>query len=376
MPGYFFRQEINGRSNRVKKMKFVLSLGLAAIVGVIAGCKEKVDTQTDPNGAVALKGAGATFPQPLYEKWIGSYQTAHPNVKISYNGIGSGGGIKQITSKEVDFGASDAPLSQKELDAARANGQDLLQIPMTLGAVVPIYNVAGVDASKPLVFSGPVLADLFSGKIKKWNDSRIAELNAGVNLPDADVKIVHRDDPSGTTYVFTEYLSKVSGDWKAAKASDKWPADSAAGKGNPRVAEIVKSTQNALGYVELNYAMMNKLAYASLKNKAGKVVQPSIASVSAAANLPQVPDDLSKMSLTDSDIADAYPISSTTFLLIPKEIGDGGKAKILLDYVNWSLTEGQKLSQQLFYSPLPEPVVKAAIAKIKTVTSGGKAVMQ
>lgn len=336
---------------------------------ILAGCGRS-DAPSDMAGKqdqetkVRLTGAGATFPQPLYEKWISEYTKAHPEVQISYNGIGSGGGIKQISSKEVDFGASDAPMNDKELQAAQSQGQDLQHLPMTLGAVVAIYNLEGID--QPLRFTGPVLADLFSGKISKWNDPRMKELNPGAadKLPDAEVKIVHRDDPSGTTYVFTEYLSKVSPDWKPAKSSDQWPKSSQAGKGNARVADAVKAGKNTLGYVELNYALANQIDFGDVQNKSGKFIRPGIPSVSVAAQVPQLPEDLSKLSLTDTSAADGYPISATTFLLVPRQIQDSQKAKAIAEFVRWCMNDGQKLAASLYYAPLPENLAKAVEAKL------------
>jgi phosphate transport system substrate-binding protein len=316
---------------------------------------------------VTLTGSGATFPYPFYAKLFSEYNKAHPGIKINYSSVGSGTGIKQISDKSTDFGASDAPMTDAQLKDAK--GGDLLHIPMTLGAVVPIYNVPGVN--KPLVFSGPVLADIFRGKITAWNDPAIAGLNPGVKLPDAGITVVHRSDGSGTTYVFADYLSKVSPDF--AKAPGKgttlnWPVEDKIGaKGNEGVSGVVQKTPGTIGYVELIYAMSNKISFGDLQNKAGKVVHASLEGVTAAAfSMTNPPADL-RMSITDAGGDAAYPISAFTYLLVYKDQTDATKGRALVDFLKWATTDGQKYAPDLHYAPLPENIVKADQAKIDGV---------
>jgi phosphate transport system substrate-binding protein len=334
-------------------------LGLVVSLGAVAW------------GDVSLIGAGATFPKPLYEKWASDYQKAHADVKINYQGIGSGGGIKQITEKTVDFGASDGPMTDGQLKKA----PDILHIPMTMGAVVPVYNLPGID--KPLVFSGPVLAELFLGKITKWNDPKLADLNKGVALPDMPITIVHRSDGSGTSYIWTDYLSAVSPDWKSGpgKATTvNWPVGRGA-KGNDGVAADVKQNPGSLGYVELIYAANNKISFGDVINAAGKPVHASVEAVSAAAaSLKDVPDDL-RVSIVNAPGDEAYPISSFTWILVYKNESDVNKAKALVDFLYWATHDGQAESAPLFYAPLPATFVPMVEAKLKSITAGGKPVL-
>ncbi|HEY0384817.1 MAG TPA: phosphate ABC transporter substrate-binding protein PstS [Pyrinomonadaceae bacterium] len=325
---------------------------------------------TGPNGQVSLQGAGATFPNPLYQKWLSEYGKINQNIRIDYQSIGSGGGIKQIKEQTIDFGATDAPMKDEDLKAAPG---EILHIPTVLGAVVVIYNLQGV--TQPLRFSPDVVADIFLGKIKKWDDERIRQDNAGVNLPAADITVVHRSDGSGTSAVFTDYLSKVSPEWKekiGAGTSPNWPVG-LGGKGNEGVTGQVKQTPNTIGYVELAYAGQNKLPVAMLKNKSGNFVEPSLAAVTAAAAeaVATTPEDL-RVSITDAAGANAYPISSYTYILAYKDQKDAGKGKALVDFLWWGIHDGEKYAKDLQYAPLPDEIVKRAEAKINSITSGGK----
>jgi phosphate transport system substrate-binding protein len=321
-------------------------------------------------GQVTLRGAGATYPNPLYQKWISEYGKLHANVRIDYQSIGSGGGQKQIREQTVDFGASDSFMSDQDLKSAPG---ELLHIPMVLGAVVITYNLQGI--SQPLHFSPDVVADIFLGKIKRWDDPRIKADNAGVNLPAADITLVHRSDGSGTTGVWTDYLAKVSAEWKqkvGVGTSVNWPVG-IGGKGNEGVTGQVKQTPNTIGYVELIYALQNNLPVGLIKNKSGNFIPASLDSVSAAATgaLANTPDDL-RVSITDSPGANAYPVSSYTYILAYKDQKDAAKGKALVDYLWWCIHDGEKFSGDLKYAPLPDEIVKRAEAKINSITSGGK----
>ncbi|AJE03839.1 phosphate ABC transporter substrate-binding protein PstS [Geobacter pickeringii] len=312
-----------------------------------------------------INGAGATFPYPLYSKWFSEYAKIDPSVKFNYQSIGSGGGIKQITAQTVDFGASDKFLSDAELAAAPGK---LLHIPTVMGAVVVTYNVPG--APKGLKLKVDDVADIFLGKITKWNDPRIADDNPGVKLPNAPIVVVHRSDGSGTTSIFTDFLSGVSGEWaqKVGKgASVKWPVG-LGGKGNEGVAGQVKTTADSIGYVELAYAFENKLPYATLKNKSGHWVEPSIQSTSAAAAaaVKHMPADY-RLSLVNQPGKDAYPIVGFTWLLVYEHQKDAAKGKKLVEFLNWSLHNGQKMAAPLLYAPLPENVKKMVEKTIKTI---------
>jgi len=320
---------------------------------------------------VSLTGAGATFPNPLYQKWLSEYSKLHPNVKIDYQSIGSGGGIKQIKEQTVDFGASDAPMKDEELKSAPG---EILHIPTVLGAVVITYNLQGI--SKPLQFSPEVIADIYLGKIKKWNDPKIAADNPGVTLPTADITVVHRSEGSGTSAVFTDYLSKVSAEWKekvGAGASPSWPVG-IGGKGNEGVTGQVKQTPNTIGYVELAYAVQNNLPAAHIKNVSGNFIEASIDSVIAAAadSATSTPEDL-RVSITNAPGAKSYPISSYTYLLVYKNQKDAGKGKALVDFVWWGIHDGESFAKELRYAPLPADIVKRAEAKINSVTANGTA---
>ena len=323
------------------------------------------------NGSVSLEGAGATFPNPLYQKWLSEYGKLHPNVKMDYQSIGSGGGIKQIKEQTVDFGASDAPMKDEDLKSAPG---EILHIPTVLGAVVLTYNLQTINQA--LRFSPETISDIFLGKIKKWNDPKIAADNPGVTLPASDITVVHRSDGSGTSAVFTDYLSKVSAEWKekvGAGVSPSWPTG-VGGKGNEGVTGQVKNTPNTLGYVELAYAVQNKLPVAQIKNASGNFITPSIDTVIAAASgsLATTPEDL-RVSITNAAGADAYPISSYTYILVYKAQKDAAKGKVLIDFLWWGIHEGESFAKDMQYAPLPADIVKRTEAKINSVTANGTA---
>jgi len=315
-----------------------------------------------------VNGAGATFPYPIYSKWFDEYARIDANVRFNYQSIGSGGGIRQITERTVDFGASDGPMTDEQLKKAPG---ELFHIPTVMGAVVATYNLPG---SPKLRFTPEVLADIFLGKITKWNDDRIARLNAGVTLPSQPIVIVHRSDGSGTTFIWVDYLSKVSPEWEqkvGRGTSVKWPAG-LGGKGNEGVSGQVKSTPGALGYVELAYAIGNKLPAAAIRNAAGKFVEPSIESTTAAAATARsMPADF-RVSLTNAPGDVAYPVASFTWLLVYKEQPDAVKGKALTNFLWWATHEGQRYASDLLYAPLPAPVVKQIEAKIREITYQGK----
>ncbi len=303
--------------------------------------------------AQKLTGAGATFPYPIYSKWFSEYSAAHPGVEINYQSIGSGGGIKQATSGLVDFGATDGPMNDDQIAQSKVK---LLHLPTVLGAVVPIFNVTGVNDIK---FSPDVLADIFLGKINTWNDARLVKDNPGVNLPNIPIHVVHRADGSGTTYIFSDYLSKVSKDWANGPSKGtalNWPTG-VAGKGNEGVASFVRQLPGAIGYVELIYALQNKISFGQVKNPAGNWVKASIAGVTeAAASVKQIPADY-RVSITNAPGAQAYPISSFTWMLVPVKSADPAKGKVLKDFLNWMLNSGQSEVEALYYAPLPKSVI-------------------
>jgi len=317
------------------------------------------------SAATLINGAGATFPYPLYSKWFSEYAKIDPSVKFNYQSIGSGGGIKQITAQTVDFGASDKFLTDEELKAAPGK---IIHIPTVMGAVVVTYNLPGM--AKGLKLSSEDVADIFLGRITKWNDPKLVRDNPGVKLPDQPIIVVHRSDGSGTTAIFTDYLSGVSAEWKSKAgmgASVKWPVG-LGGKGNEGVAGQVKTTQYTIGYVELAYAFENKLPYATLKNKSGAFVEPSIRSTSAAAAAAakHMPADY-RISLVNQPAKDAYPIVGFTWLLVYEQQKDPIKGKKLVEFLNWSMKKGQKMASALLYAPLPENVEKMVEKTIKTI---------
>jgi phosphate transport system substrate-binding protein len=311
-----------------------------------------------------LNGAGATFPYPMYSKWFSEYHKLHPDIQINYQSIGSGGGIRQVINGTVDFGASDGPMTDEMLKEAKTK---ILHMPTVLGADVPAYNIPGVTAE--LKFTPEALAGIFLGKITKWNDKALTGVNPGVNLPDRDIIVVHRSDGSGTTYIWTDYLSKISPEWQSQVGkgtSVKWPIG-LGGKGNEGVAGSIRQLQGSIGYVELIYAVQNNIPYGSVKNAAGNFVKASLESVTAAAaSSPKMPADF-RVSITNAPGKDAYPISSFTWLLIPAQSKDPAKGKILADFLNWMVTDGQKMTAALSYAPLPEGVVEKEKEAIKQV---------
>jgi phosphate transport system substrate-binding protein len=318
---------------------------------------------------VSLTGAGATFPYPLYSKWFDEYRKVDPNAQINYQSIGSGGGIRQITEGTVDFGASDGPMTDEQIKAFKEKRKcGVLHFPATLGADVPTYNLSGVTTV--LNFTPEALAGIFLGKITKWNDPEIAKANPDVKLPDANIVVVHRSDGSGTTYVWVDYLAKVSPEWKSkvgVATSVNWPVG-LGGKGNEGVTGLVKQTPNSIGYVELVYAVQNKLPAGKVKNSAGKFVAASLESVTAAAAgaATNMPDDF-RVSITNAEGADAYPIASFTWLLIPEEIKDQAKLKVIKAMLTWALDKGQEYAPALHYAPLPKEVVAKELKTIDLV---------
>jgi len=311
-----------------------------------------------------LNGAGATFPYPMYSKWFSEYHKLHPDVEINYQSIGSGGGIRQVIAGTVDFGASDGPMTDEQLKEATTR---ILHVPTVLGAVVPAYNIPGVSAE--LKFTPEALAGIFPGKVTSWNDHALTGPNPGVNLPNQPIIVIHRSDGSGTTYIWTDYLSKVSSEWQSQVGkgtSVKWPVG-LGGKGNEGVAGMVRQMPGAIGYIELIYAVQNNIPYGVVKNAAGNFVKASLESVTAAAaSVQNMPADF-RVSITNAPGKDAYPISSFTWLLIPVRSKDAAKGKILADFLNWMVDDGQKVTAQLTYAPLPQNIAAKVKAEIKQV---------
>src|SRR5215217_3561242 len=350
---------------------------------------------------IIINGAGATFPFPLIDTWRVEYQSVNPSVNINYQSIGSGGGVKQFTEKTVDFGASDAPLSQEEMQALSSSTP--VHIPETIGSVVAAYNIGGID--KGLKLTGPVLADIFLGKITKWDDVRIKELNPGVPLPSADIVVVHRSDGSGTTFIWTSYLSQVSPEWNqtfGAGKSIQWTVGLGA-QGNEGVSSTIKSTPNSIGYVELTYALTTNMDYASLMNRAGNFVDPTLNSTQAAAQaaimnststttnnngtapsatigLPSGDQSWTHVTLLDAPGADSYPIASFSYLLLYKELSTNidsmEKAEALAEFVNWAITDGQQFASPLHYVPLPDSVVQHNQQTLRSLMFNGQPVLQ
>ncbi|HKW49607.1 MAG TPA: phosphate ABC transporter substrate-binding protein PstS [Gemmatimonadaceae bacterium] len=356
-----------------------LPVVLAAAV-LAAGCSSQADnTKKDSAGGVAqaaatsgaaLTGAGATFPNPIYQKWFDTY-ASKTGVKINYQSIGSGGGIRQLSEQTVDFGASDAPMTDEEM--SKAKGGPIQHIPTVLGAVVMTYNLP--EVTQTLKLTGDLIADIFLGKVTKWNDSRIAALNKGVNLPNRDIVVVHRSDGSGTSYIFTDYLSAVSPTWKTSPGKGKdvsWPVGLGA-KGNEGVTGTVKQTPGALGYVELAYARQNKLPTAAIRNASGQFVQPSIEAVTAAATgaVSKLPANTDyRISIVNAPGAQTYPISSFTWILIYKTQPNAEKGKQLLDFLHWALHDGEQLASSLDYAPLPTAVATRLDSTLVTIKVG------
>ncbi|MGA7854391.1 MAG: phosphate ABC transporter substrate-binding protein PstS [Candidatus Acidiferrales bacterium] len=338
----------------MKKIMLVVSLLLGAAALVAA------DT-----GTVLLNAAGATFPYPIYSKWFDVYHTAHPNIQINYQSIGSGGGIRQLQAGTVDFGASDGPMSDEQLAQSKFK---ILHFPTVLGADVPSYNIPGV--STELNFTQKALADIFLGKITKWNDPELTKVNPGVNLPNADIVVVHRSDGSGTTYIWTDFLSKVSEEWKnkvGKGTSVNWPVG-LGGKGNEGVSGLVKQTPDAIGYIELVYAAQNNISFGKVQNAAGKFVKADLAGVTAAAAgaAKDMPADF-RVSITNAPGATSYPVSSFTWLLIPEHISDATKRDAIKGFLKWMLVDGQKYNEGLTYAQLPKAVVAKEMKAISLI---------
>jgi len=324
-------------------------------------------TVTGAYAAQLINGAGATFPYPIYSKWFDEFHKKYPDAAINYQSIGSGGGIRQVLEGTVDFGATDGPMSDEQLATAKI---PILHLPTVLGAVVPTFNLPGIER---LRFTPEALAAIFLGKVTKWDDPAIAEANPGVKLPAQALVPVHRSDGSGTTYIFTDYLSKVSPEWQKTvgrNTSVNWPVG-LGGKGNEGVAGLVKQTPNSIGYVELIYALQNKLPYGDVRNRAGQFVQASLESVTAAAaGAESIPDDF-RVSITDAPAAAAYPIASFTWLLVPTRIADADKGAALKKFLEWMLSEGQALAPPLNYAPLPPTMVTRERQALSKITVGG-----
>ncbi len=354
------------------------ALKLAALMFLAVACAKEganssstASSTSSSSGSVDLTGAGATFPYPIYSKWFSDYAKL-TGVKINYQSIGSGGGIRQVSEQTVDFGASDGPMSDEEL--AKAKGGPILHVPTVLGADVITYNLPGVTAA--LKFTPDLIAGIFMGRVTKWNDSRITSLNPGVSLPNQDILVVHRSDGSGTTYIFTDYLDKVSPAWHASVGKGKevkWPVG-LGGKGNEGVAGQIKQTPGAVGYVELAYAKQNNLPVAAVRNKAGQYVAASVPAVTAAAagvaeSLPANTDY--RISIVNAPGADSYPISSFTWILVYQHQTDAVKGKKLVDFLNWALTEGEKVAPTLDYAPLPTAMAANVRARLTTIDLAG-----
>ncbi len=319
-------------------------------------------------GQTTLNGAGATFPYPIYSKWFSEYHKLHPDVQINYQSIGSGGGIRQVTEATVEFGASDMPMTDAQLKEAETKLKSkVYNLPTVLGAVVPAYNVPGITGE--VKFTPDVLANIFLGRISNWNDAAIAKANPGLKFPNQEIIVVHRSDGSGTTFIWTDYLSKISAEWKSQVGSGtsvKWPKG-LGGKGNEGVAGSIRQLSGSLGYVELIYALQNKITYGSVQNAAGNFLQASLEGVTAAAaSVPKMPADF-RVSITNAPGKDAYPISSFTWLLIPAQSKDPARGKILADFLNWMLTDGQKMTSELSYAPLPENVAAKEKDVVKAI---------
>jgi len=315
-------------------------------------------------GQTKLNGAGATFPYPIYSKWFSEFHSVNPNVQINYQAIGSGGGIRQLQSGTVDFGASDMPLDDAK---AKQIPMPILQLPTVLGSVVPAYNISGVTGE--LKFTPKILAGIYLGQITNWNDKAIAAANPGVSFPDKPIVVLHRSDGSGTTFVWTDFLSKVSPEWKSRVGSNtsvSWPVGMG-GKGNDGVAGMVRQMDGSFGYIELIYALQNKIPFGSVENQAGNFVKASLESTTAAAESAKMaPNDL-RASITNAPGKDAYPIASFTYLLIPREWKDSTKQKALVDFLTWMLESGQGMVTQLDYAPLPDAVKQKVIAMVKEI---------
>jgi phosphate transport system substrate-binding protein len=372
------------KSDNKMKLKIAIILILAGVL--LAGCVSKQPTEVQPTTTVqptkaletvTLNGAGATFPYPLISKWSSQYYEIKPNIQINYQSVGSGAGIKQITARTVDFGASDAPLTEQEY----TNVSGILQIPESIGAVVVAYNLPGIQ--KGMKLSGDVVADIFLGKITKWNDLEIVSLNPGIQFPDKDIIVAHRSDGSGTTFVFTDYLSAISPDWKSKVGKGKsvnWPVG-LGGKGNEGVSGLLNQNPYTIGYIELAYAKIQNIPYAYIKNKAGNFIEPTLETTASAASgavstLPVGDASWSSVSIVDAAGNNSYPIGSFTYLLVYKDQTDQTKGKMLAEFLWWAVHHGQKYSSELLYVPLPEEVISLNEKTIKLMNYNGQPLIQ
>ncbi len=347
----------------------ITSIALGAVLVALGVCafveSPSATPAPTPTPALLINGAGATFPYPIYSKWFDEYHKLHPDMQFNYQSIGSGGGIRQILAGTVDFGASDGPMTDDQLHQAKTK---ILHFPTVLGADVPTYNIPGI--SQELNFTPEALAGIYLGKITKWNDPAIASSNKGVNLPDTDIVVVHRSDGSGTTYIWVDYLSKISEEWKTKvgkNTSVNWPVG-LGGKGNEGVSGLVKQTPGAIGYVELIYAIQNSMPYGKVRNSSGVFVKADLASVTAAAAgaAKWMPDDF-RVSITNAPGKAAYPVSSFTWLLVPSKIDDPTKKKAIVDFLRWMLGDGQGMVEALSYAKLPKEVVAKETKAISQV---------
>ncbi|MDO8725391.1 MAG: phosphate ABC transporter substrate-binding protein PstS [Candidatus Methanoperedens sp.] len=373
----------------INKMKLKIAIILIMAGVLLAGCVGEQPTEVMPAvqsttvqptkapETVTLNGAGATFPYPLISKWSSEYNKIKQNVQINYQSVGSGAGIKQITARTVDFGATDAPLTEQEF----ADVSRILQIPESIGAVVIAYNLPGIQ--KGLKLNGDVISDIFLGKIKKWNDPKIVSLNPGIQIPEKDIIVAHRSDGSGTTFVFTDYLSAVSSDWKSNVGKGKsvnWPVG-LGGKGNEGVAGLLNQNPYTIGYIELAYAKLQKIPYAYIKNKAGNFIEPTLettasAAAGAVATLPAGDASWSSVSIVDPQGNDSYPLASFTYLLVYKDQTDQTKGKMLAEFLWWAVHDGQKYSSELLYVPLPNEVIGLNEKTIKLMNYKGQSLIQ
>jgi phosphate transport system substrate-binding protein len=347
----------------MKRIHSGRGLGLLLAAGLT--CAPALHSGAPPADPVLVNGAGATFPYPIYSKWFDEYHKLHPDIQINYQSIGSGGGIRQVLAGTVDFGATDGPMSDEQLSQATTK---ILHFPTVLGAVVPTYNIPGV--SQELKFTPQVLAGIYLGKITKWNDAELARANPGVALPGDDIVVVHRADGSGTSYVWTDYLCKISDEWKTKVGkgtSVNWPVG-LGGKGNEGVAGLVKQTPSSIGYVELIYAIQNKMPYGSVRNSSGSFIKADLVSVTAAAAgaAQQMPEDF-RVSITNAAGKTAYPIASFTWLLVPSKFGNEAKRIVLVDFLHWMLTDGQRHAEPLAYARLPKEVVAKEVKAISEI---------
>jgi phosphate transport system substrate-binding protein len=364
---------MNPKSKIIFAFVFLVGLVSLACSGQKMGQGGNNPSTTTGDSILRLQGSGASFPKPIYEKWANEFGKINQTVKIDYQATGSGAGQKALLSKTADFGASDDPMSDEDMKSA---GTEILHIPTVLGAVVLTYNLEGVK--EPLKLSGQTISDIYLGNIKKWNDERLTKDNPGVTLPDSDILPVYRADSSGTSAVFTDFLSKTSPEWKTKVGMNKQPSwitgVGVGAKGNDGVMGQVKQTPNSIGYVELTFAKANSLPAAKIRNKAGEFVEASLDSVkaAAAAGVSKMPDDL-RTQITDGEGAGAYPIASYTYILVYKDQADATKGKALVDFLWWAIHDGEKFAAELHYGPLPTEVLTKVEAKINSMTSGGKA---